>query len=148
MHSPLISSSSPPNSPAMASIESANSAPEAFRRRDMPEVCLSPGPLLDEDEFRIDGAVLDHGIPCLAFVFEEKLRVNVWSKGLRRLGLQTGPWLREAKRGVRQGAPDDSQISIHGDLSVPLGVLRQHACTQRAGTRLRHRWTPRQVSRP
>jgi ribonuclease Z len=82
-------------------------AREAFRRRDMPEICLSPGLLLDEDEFRIDGAVLDHGIPCLAFVFEEKLRVNVWSEGLRRLGLQTGSWLREAKRGVRQGAPDE-----------------------------------------
>ena len=112
----------------MASIESANSAPvkpsagEIYRRSAYRRACL-----LDEDEFRIDGAVLDHGIPCLAFVFEEKLRVNVWSEGLSRLGLQTGPWLREAKRGVRQGAPDDSQISIHGDLSVTLGVLRQHA---------------------
>jgi ribonuclease Z len=89
----------------------------------MPEVCLSRGLLLDEDEFRIDGAVFDHGIPRLAFVFEEKLRVNVWSEGLRRLGLPTGPWLREAKRAVRRGAPDDSHISIRGDLSLPLGVL-------------------------
>ena len=111
-------------------------AREAFRRRDIPEVRLSPGLLLDEDEFRIDGAVLDHGIPCLAFVFEEKLRVNVWSEGLRRLGLQTGPWLREAKRGVRQGAPDDSQISIHGDLSVSLGVLRQHALHTARGQKI------------
>jgi ribonuclease Z len=106
-------------------------AREAFHRRDMPEVCLSPGLLLDEDEFRVDGAVLDHGIPCLAFLFEEKLRVNVWSEGLRRLGLPTGPWLREAKRAVRQGAPDDSHISIRGDLSLPLGVLRQALHTAR-----------------
>ena len=35
--------------------------------------------------------------------------------------------LREAKRAVRQGVPDDSHISIGGDLSLPLGVLRQHA---------------------
>jgi ribonuclease Z len=111
-------------------------AREAFHRRDMPEVLLSPGLLLDEDEFRIDGAVLDHGIPCLAFVFEEKLRVNVWSEGLRRLGLPTGPWLREAKRAVRRGAPDDSHISIRGDLSLPLDVLRQHALHTARGQKI------------
>jgi ribonuclease Z len=111
-------------------------AREAFRRRVMPEVLLSPGVLLDEDEFRIEGAVLDHGIPCLAFAFEEQLRVNVWSEGLRRLGLSTGPWLREAKRAVRQGTPDDSHISIRGDLSVPLGVLRQHALHTARGQKI------------
>jgi ribonuclease Z len=72
----------------------------------------------------------------LAFVFEEKLRVNVWSEGLRRLGLQTGPWLREAKRAVRQGAPDDIHISIGGDLSVPLGVLKQHALHAARGQKI------------
>src|SRR5262249_18968893 len=29
--------------------------------------------LLDEDEFQIRSVVLDHGTPCLAFAFEEKL---------------------------------------------------------------------------
>jgi ribonuclease Z len=72
----------------------------------------------------------------LAFVFEEKLRVNVWSEGLRRLGLQTGPWLREAKRAVRLGAPDDIHISIGGDLSVPLGVLKQHALHAARGQKI------------
>ncbi len=75
-------------------------AREAFRRREVPAVHLSPGLLLDEEEFRVEGTVLDHGIPCLAFAFEEKLRVKVWSEGLRRLGLPVGPWLREAKRAV------------------------------------------------
>jgi ribonuclease Z len=111
-------------------------AREAFHRRDMPNFCLSRGLLLDEEEFQIDGAVLDHGIPCLAFVFEEKLRVNVWSEGLRRLGLPTGPWLREAKRAVRRGAPDDSHISIRGDLSLPLGVLRQHSLHTARGQKI------------
>src|SRR5215470_161304 len=64
----------------------------------MPAVHLFPGLLLDEEEFRVESTVLNHGIPCLAFAFEEKLRVNVWREGLRRLGLPVGPWLREAKR--------------------------------------------------
>ena len=111
-------------------------AREAFRRRDIPAVRLSPGVLVDEGEFRIDGALLDHGIPCLAFAFQEKLRVNVWSEGLRRLGLPVGPWLRAAKSAVRQGAPDESRITIDGDLSMPLGILRQHALRVARGQKI------------
>jgi ribonuclease Z len=68
-----------------------------------------------------------HGTPCLAFAFEEKLRVNVWSEGLKLLRLPVGPWLSDAKRAVRRGAPDDSEIVIRPDQSIPLGVLKQHA---------------------
>jgi ribonuclease Z len=111
-------------------------AREAFRRHDLPEVQQSPGLLLDEDEFRIDGAMLDHGIPCLAFALTEKLRVNVWREGLRQLELPVGPRLREAKRAVRQGAPADRQISIPDDLSMPLGVLRQGALRTARGQKI------------
>src|SRR5262249_26254516 len=65
-----------------------------------------------------------HGTPCLAFAFEEKLRVNVWSEGLK-FRLRVGPWLSDAKRAVR--APDDVEIVIRPDQSIPLGVLKQHA---------------------
>jgi ribonuclease Z len=80
--------------------------------------------------------VLDHGIPCLAFALTEKLRVNVWREGLRQLELPVGPWLREAKRAVRQGAPGDRQISIRDDLSVPLDVLRQGALGTARGQKI------------
>jgi ribonuclease Z len=72
-------------------------ARETFRQREVSSVQLPPGTLLDEDEFRIDSVVLDHGTPCLAFAFEEKLRVNVWSEGLKLLRLPVGPWLSDAK---------------------------------------------------
>jgi ribonuclease Z len=111
-------------------------AREAFRRRAMPQVCLPPGVLLDEDEFRIQATVLDHGIPCLAFAFEEKMRINVWGEGLKLLRLPVGPWLKEAKRAVRRGEPDDSQITIHSDLSIPLGVLKQHALRSAPGQKI------------
>ena len=111
-------------------------AREAFRRREMPAVCLSPGLLLDEEEFRVEGTVLNHGIPCLAFAFEEKLRVNVWREGLRRLGLPVGPWLREAKRAVRQGAPDDSQVCVRDGLAISLADLKQHALRTARGQKI------------
>jgi ribonuclease Z len=111
-------------------------AREAFRRRDMPPIHLPAGTLLDEEDFRIAGTLLDHGIPCLAFAFEEKLRVNVWSEGLKQLKLPVGPWLNEAKRAVRRGAPDDSPIAIGEELSLPLGVLTQQALRTARGQKI------------
>ena len=111
-------------------------AQESFCRREVPPERLSPGVVLDEDEFRIKSAVLDHGTPCLAFAFEEKLRVNVWSEGLGLLRLGVGPWLNEAKRAVRRGAPDESEIVISHDLSMPLGVLKQHVLRTGRGQKI------------
>ena len=111
-------------------------AREAFRRREMPPPRLSPGLLLDEEEFRVEGTVLDHGIPCLAFAFEEKLRVNVWREGLRRLGLPVGPWLREAKREVRRSASDHSQVRVGDGLAISLGDLKQHALRTARGQKI------------
>ena len=109
---------------------------EAFRRRELSPVQLVAGTLLDEDEFQIRTVVLDHGTPCLAFAFEEKLRVNVWSEGLKSLQLGVGPWLNEAKRAVRLGAPDDSEVVISPDLSIPLGVLKQQALRTARGQKI------------
>ena len=102
----------------------------------MPPVRLSPGLLLDEEDFRIEGAVLDHGIPCLTFAFEEKLRVNVWCEGISRLGLPVGPWLREAKRALRQGAPDHSEVWVRDGLVISLGNLKQHALRTAPGQKI------------
>jgi ribonuclease Z len=111
-------------------------AREAFRRRELALPPLAPGTLLDEEEFRIESVVLDHGTPCLALAFQEKLRINVWREGLDLLKLPVGPWLNEAKRAVRRGAPDDSRILIREDLFVPLGVLKQRALRSARGHRI------------
>jgi len=111
-------------------------AREAFRRRTAPRAHLPPGVLLDEEAFRIEGTVLDHGIPCLAFAFEEKVRINVWGEGLKALGLPIGPWLKDAKRALRRGEPDDSPITIRGELSLPLGILKEHALRAAPGQRI------------
>ena len=111
-------------------------AREGFRQREVSPSRLPPGTLLDEDEFYVAGVVLDHGTPCLAFAFEEKRRVNVWSEGLKSLGLGVGPWLNEAKRAVRRGEPDNSAIVIGHDLSLPLAVLKQHALRTARGQKI------------
>jgi ribonuclease Z len=46
-----------------------------------------PGPVLHEgDNLRVSAAVLDHGIPCLAFAIEEEAHANVWKNRLEELG--------------------------------------------------------------
>jgi hypothetical protein len=92
--------------------EEEKSARGAFRRRELSLSPLPPGTLLEEEEFRIESVVLDHGTPCLAFAFQEQLRINVWREGLDLLQLPVGAWLNEAKRAVRRGAPDDSRICM------------------------------------
>jgi ribonuclease Z len=111
-------------------------ARDAFARREVDPVQLSPGTLLDEEAFRVRGTVLDHGTPCLAFAFEEKLRVNVWSEGLKQLKLPVGPWLKEAKLLVRRGAPDDTEVVVDRERCLALGVLRDHALRTGRGQKI------------
>ena len=111
-------------------------ARETFRRHELSPATICSGTLLDEDEFCIKSVVLDHGTPCLAFAFEEKLRLNVWSEGLKSLGLGVGPWLNEAKRAVRRGTPDDSEIVVSRGRSVALGLLKQHALRATRGQKI------------
>lgn len=111
-------------------------ARESFVRRDMSPAPLPPGTLLDEEEFRVTGTVLDHGTACLAFAFEEKLRVNVWTEGLKLLQLPVGSWLNDAKRLVRQGAPDETELVINRDRTIALGLLRARALHTARGQRI------------
>lgn len=80
------------------------------REEELPVPCAN-GLLLDESAFRVRAVLLDHQIPCLGFALEEKAHVNVWKNRLAELGLAPGPWLRELKRAVLDGAPDDATIA-------------------------------------
>jgi len=111
-------------------------AHEAFRRDEEEPPDHGTGRVLDELDFGIEAAVLDHGTPCLAFALQERLRVNVWYAGLARHGLPVGPWLNEAKRAVRRGDPDDTAIRVDAARSIALGELKQDALRVATGQRL------------
>lgn len=81
---------------------------QEFRRESASQHALVNGVVLDDEMFALRAAVLDHDIPCLGFAIEEKEHVNVWKNRLDALGLPTGPWLRELKRSVVRGDPDDT----------------------------------------
>lgn len=89
-------------------------ARNAFAREEAEPPRAAHGVLLDDPEFLIEGAMLDHGIPCLAFAFQEKLRVNVHKPRLDELGLPVGPWLTKAKHLLRRGDPPETKVTVAG----------------------------------
>lgn len=104
---------------------------KAFVREDQVQLNLPGGVLVDEPAFRVRGAVLDHGIPCLGFAVEEKGHVNLWKNRLEELGLPVGPWLRDLKQAVLRHQPDDTPIrawwweeGVIRERCFPLGELR------------------------
>jgi ribonuclease Z len=98
----------------------------ALRREEVALPALAPGLVLNEETFHVAAVALDHGIPSLAFRLQEKIRVNVLSEGLEALGLPVGPWLTAAKRAVRAGLPDTTEIEVAG-APVALGTIRERA---------------------
>jgi ribonuclease Z len=66
----------------------------------------------DEALFRVRGRFVDHEMPCLAFVVEEKARPRVAKDRLAALGVSTGPWLRELKLAILSAAPAHTPIQL------------------------------------
>ncbi|MBC8752932.1 ribonuclease Z [Paraburkholderia podalyriae] len=106
------------------------------RRRFAPETVpsfdRSGDVVYDEATFRVRGRFVDHGIPCVAYVLEEKARVNVAKDRLAALGVSTGGWLRELKHAVLTGAPDEAIIDMRWR-----DRRGEHAMTRQVGE-LRH----------
>ena len=66
----------------------------------------------DEATFRVRARFVDHDVPCLAYVIEEKAHVNVAKDRLDALGVATGAWLRHLKHAVLIGASDATPIEL------------------------------------
>jgi ribonuclease Z len=98
-------------------------AREAFKRREADPPRLGGAIIHEEAEFVVACAMLDHGVPSLAFAFQERLRVNVRKSVLDDLSLPVGPWLTEAKRAIRRGDPLDTIVEVSAGQSLPLSAL-------------------------
>ncbi|MFA4915394.1 MAG: MBL fold metallo-hydrolase [Syntrophales bacterium] len=90
------------------------------------------GTLVEGDFFSVRGVFLNHKIPCLAFRFEEKNRVNIKKNVLQEMGFPIGPWLMELKNHVLSGDDDETPVRVRWkegkqdvrEKLVPLGELK------------------------
>ena len=117
--------------------------PEGFLRREAPARPFRDGVILEEPQFRVRAAALDHRIPCLAYALEETLHLNVDKAALEALGLGVGPWLIDLKRAARAGAPDDhplravwSQDGTRHERLFRLGDLHHRIIRETPGQKL------------
>lgn len=117
--------------------------PEGFLRRQDPTHYPFDGVILEEPQFRVRVAHLDHRIPCLGFALEETIHLNVDTASLDARGLPVGPWLMDLKRAIRAGLSDDHPIRIAWseqgeriERTLPLGELRREVVRMSPGQRL------------
>ncbi|WP_313951090.1 ribonuclease Z [Accumulibacter sp.] len=83
---------------------------ERFRREPLPPAHCPDGLLVEQKNFRVRAAFLDHEVPVLGFALDEPRHVNLWKNRLQDMGLQVGPWLQGLKQAVLAGAKDDTPI--------------------------------------
>jgi ribonuclease Z len=109
--------------------------------------------IVDEDShLQIRAVHLDHSIPSLGFALQERFHINVHKDRLARMGLPTGPWLKELKEALWKGEgahfpvkirfPDRGQVQ---EKEIPLEALKE-SVTLTAGQKIAYvadcRYTP------
>jgi len=98
------------------------------------------GVLLSEPAFSVQAAVLDHGIPSLAFALTERVHLNVNRSRLEERGLVPGPWLAEVKEHIWRETPKDRIITaetLQGDTcQLTLGKIEEEFIIRSPGQRI------------
>ena len=116
---------------------------QAFARTDKDAVISEEGALLLEPGFEVRAAMLDHGIPVLAFALKERAHINIWRNKLEAMGLTVGPWLGAFKDAILRGMPETTPIAVAWadprdgrPSSLPLGTLKQDITRTTAGRKI------------
>jgi ribonuclease Z len=112
---------------------------QIFARENEQSVEVRDGVILEDENFSVKVAFLEHSIPCLAYAFQEKLHVNFMKNKLAELGAPVGPWLSELKRAVLHGEPEDTVIRIgagDAEKAFTLGELKERVLTVVPGEKI------------
>jgi len=70
------------------------------------------GILYEEPGFTVRAAILDHGIPCLGFAIKEHFHVNILKDGIKKLGLEPGPWLADFKQALYRRPDPETKFEL------------------------------------
>lgn len=65
--------------------------------------------------YTVETVILDHSIPCLAFVVKEAFHINIRGEALARKDYLAGPWLGRLKAMIHAGQQEDLPVETrHG----------------------------------
>jgi ribonuclease Z len=70
------------------------------------------GILWKEPSFHVEGAILDHRIPCLGLSLVENFYVNIIKEGLKGLDLPVGPWLNRFKKALYEERDPSDEFHV------------------------------------
>jgi ribonuclease Z len=70
------------------------------------------GILYEEPGLTVTAAILDHGIPCLGLAVKEHFHVNILKDGLKKLGLDPGPWLADFKQALYSRTDPETKFEL------------------------------------
>jgi ribonuclease Z len=115
----------------------------AFERAEGESGLSKEGVLLQEPGFLVRAAMIDHGIPALAFALEERAHINIWRNRVEAMGLAVGPWLGAFKQAILRGSPEDTPVAVtwadarkEGPQSLPLGALKKEIMRITSGRKI------------
>ena len=77
----------------------------------------------------MNARIMDHGIPCLAYVVREEPRLNIDMAALAESGLSPGRWMQQLKDPT---LGDDASIEV-GEATYRLGELRRRLLVRTPG---------------
>ena len=85
---------------------------DRFRPTGDPQEFPFTGNLLSEEHFSVNAVILDHKIDCIGLTLKENFSINIIKEGLKQLGLEVGPWLREFKKAVYEVGDSDQSFTV------------------------------------
>ena len=104
---------------------------ERFQLCDERQEPFVDGVIVDDPNFTVRTAILEHRIPCLGFALEEKPHVNIDKDKLESMKAEPGPWLNELKKSVLRDDLDSTLIEVpfkepggFRTEDIPLGQLK------------------------
>ncbi len=99
--------------------------------------------VLEEPMFRVEAVALNHRIPSFGYALQEQFHINVNRERLHTAGLPVGSWLKDLKRYIWEGRPDDFRFTAtlylehrKTEREFRLGEARSRFVTVTRGQRL------------
>ncbi|WP_163337512.1 Clp1/GlmU family protein [Desulfopila sp. IMCC35008] len=99
------------------------------KRVSLPSRTIKDGIIIADDDINIRAAICDHNIPSIAYALEFVRGISIRKDKLRKLNLNSGPWLGQLKKCISSQSTDvyidlpDGSKQTAGELAKLLAII-------------------------